>query len=396
MTTGDPPRLRKLRRDAPRDLVTIVEKAIDKDPARRYQTAGALADDLQRFLDGRPIPPGGRRAGAAVDVGAATPDHRALGGVLAVRAGLVTIASVTLVAAACSDLEKEERRTGTNEGRAAVPSGTCNCAQAEQATKKSAEEAEGDGRGQLREARKAERKRKQQARADNEAEVARRNLCRQMHLALRAWREQRGLARICGLLASWLPPGRVARPPWLGVVLPQLAPLPKPADLYGERAPARGPHRGVASPSKRLAEGTADGLIRIWDVDREQTTLTLRATGALGAILGGVRWLGWSPDGGRLVAGCKDGTVHVWETGSGREVRVLRGHKSPVNSVAYSSDGTRVAAWGQDGDDQGLGCRHGPVDRRRGPSHRVRSGRVSAGRGVRTTSSSPPGMTTGR
>ena len=55
VTTGDPPRLRKLRKDAPRDLVTIVEKAIDKDPARRYQSAGALADDLQRFLDGRPI-----------------------------------------------------------------------------------------------------------------------------------------------------------------------------------------------------------------------------------------------------------------------------------------------------------------------------------------------------
>ena len=55
VTTGDPPRLRKLRQDAPRDLVTIVEKAIDKDPARRYQTAGALADDLQRFLDDRPI-----------------------------------------------------------------------------------------------------------------------------------------------------------------------------------------------------------------------------------------------------------------------------------------------------------------------------------------------------
>src|SRR5262249_62425038 len=55
ITAGDPPRLRKLRGDAPRDLVTIVEKATDKDPARRYQSAGALADDLQRFLDGRPI-----------------------------------------------------------------------------------------------------------------------------------------------------------------------------------------------------------------------------------------------------------------------------------------------------------------------------------------------------
>jgi WD40 repeat protein len=55
VTSGDPPRLRKLRKDAPRDLVTVVEKATDRDPARRYQTAGALLDDLQRFLDGRPI-----------------------------------------------------------------------------------------------------------------------------------------------------------------------------------------------------------------------------------------------------------------------------------------------------------------------------------------------------
>ena len=55
VTTEDPPRLRKLRKDAPRDLVTVIEKAIDRNPARRYQTAGALADDLQRFLDGRPI-----------------------------------------------------------------------------------------------------------------------------------------------------------------------------------------------------------------------------------------------------------------------------------------------------------------------------------------------------
>src|SRR5262249_4063737 len=55
VTTGEPPRLDKLNRAIPRDLVTIVHKAIDRDPARRYQTASELAADLQRFLDNEPI-----------------------------------------------------------------------------------------------------------------------------------------------------------------------------------------------------------------------------------------------------------------------------------------------------------------------------------------------------
>ena len=59
---AEPPRLRQLDRSIPRDLETIIHKAIDKDPARRYQTAEQLADDLQRFLDDRPIR--ARRVGA--------------------------------------------------------------------------------------------------------------------------------------------------------------------------------------------------------------------------------------------------------------------------------------------------------------------------------------------
>ena len=39
----------------PLDLETIVMKAIDKDPKRRYQSADEMADDLQRFVNDEPI-----------------------------------------------------------------------------------------------------------------------------------------------------------------------------------------------------------------------------------------------------------------------------------------------------------------------------------------------------
>ncbi|MDX1944548.1 MAG: protein kinase [Pirellulaceae bacterium] len=51
----DPPPLTRFRRDVPTDLQTIIGKAIHKDAGSRYQTAGELADDLQRFLDSKPV-----------------------------------------------------------------------------------------------------------------------------------------------------------------------------------------------------------------------------------------------------------------------------------------------------------------------------------------------------
>ena len=44
-----------IRRDVPADLKTIVGKALEKDPNRRYPSVEALAADIANFLDGRPI-----------------------------------------------------------------------------------------------------------------------------------------------------------------------------------------------------------------------------------------------------------------------------------------------------------------------------------------------------
>ena len=46
---------RSLDRKVPRDLETIVLKAIDKDPRGRYQSADDLGADLQRFVAGEPV-----------------------------------------------------------------------------------------------------------------------------------------------------------------------------------------------------------------------------------------------------------------------------------------------------------------------------------------------------
>jgi tetratricopeptide (TPR) repeat protein len=55
VTAAAPPRVDHLNPQLPRDLVTVVHKAIARDPGDRYQTAGALAEDLRRFCEDRPI-----------------------------------------------------------------------------------------------------------------------------------------------------------------------------------------------------------------------------------------------------------------------------------------------------------------------------------------------------
>ena len=111
----EPPRPRSIDPRVPRDLETIVLKAIEKDPRARYASADALAEDLRRFLDDEPIR--ARRVGAPEQFIRWARRHRAvavLGGLLtAVLFGATIAAGV--VAGRMAALAKVNERSAENE-----------------------------------------------------------------------------------------------------------------------------------------------------------------------------------------------------------------------------------------------------------------------------------------
>jgi tRNA A-37 threonylcarbamoyl transferase component Bud32 len=96
IATDEPPAPRALNAAIPAALETIVLKALRKEPTDRYATAQEFADDLQRYLERRPVL--ARRPGVAERVRMWSRRHPAapLGGVLALV--LVTLGSVVTAA----------------------------------------------------------------------------------------------------------------------------------------------------------------------------------------------------------------------------------------------------------------------------------------------------------
>jgi serine/threonine-protein kinase len=104
----EPEPLRRLAPAVPVDLETIVMKCLEKDPARRYDTARGLAEDLRRFLDGEPVT--ARRAGAAYKLAKKMRKHRAL----------VAVAGAALVAAGgLGTVSYQQRRDAAERARLA-------------------------------------------------------------------------------------------------------------------------------------------------------------------------------------------------------------------------------------------------------------------------------------
>jgi RNA polymerase sigma factor (sigma-70 family) len=109
----------------------------------------------------------------------------------------------------------------------------------------------------------------------------------------------------------------------------------------------------LAAHGHTIASADADGTLRLWDVD------TGKALRKLDGHKGPVRALAFSPAGDLLASGGDDGTLRLWNIAAGKELRQERLTKEgrrAVSSVAFSADGTTLAAsfqgqkadqWGQ-------------------------------------------------
>ena len=109
--TEEPRKPRAVDARIPRDLETIVLKAIEKDPKARYQSAEAMGEDLGRFLADEPIR--ARQVSAAERYwrwARRNPVIAILGGVLTAVLVSVTVGSLLAVGRFASLAERERNR----------------------------------------------------------------------------------------------------------------------------------------------------------------------------------------------------------------------------------------------------------------------------------------------
>lgn len=350
--TAEPVPPSRLRPQLPRDLETICLKCLRKEPDRRYPSAQDLADDLRRYLSGRPI--------LARPVGRAEQTLKWAQRRPALAMALVALVLVTVLGLA--GILRQWRET-----QAALD----NEALARQRAELS--------HGEALDAQRAE------AQAREKIEMALYN--HRVVLAHREW-----LAGNVGRASQLLQECRPDLRQWewhyvhrlceqdLFTLKDHIAPVmgvafshdgrkiasvaghwftSKPGEVRVWDAATGAPlwsGSGHTSPvmsvafspdGKYLATsgvtwGPGSGQIMIWDAATGKSLQTLSNPA-------GYFSLAYTPDGRLLAAGGADGKILLCDPATGKQMGMLHEHKAGVFGVAFSPDGGRLASVSWDG-----------------------------------------------
>ncbi|MDE0399855.1 MAG: sigma-70 family RNA polymerase sigma factor [Candidatus Poribacteria bacterium] len=93
----------------------------------------------------------------------------------------------------------------------------------------------------------------------------------------------------------------------------------------------------------KLASGSKDKTVRLWDTFTNDELVTLRKhTGSTNA-------LAFSPNGKMLASGSTDKTVQLWDTATGAHLATFDEHISGIAALTFSPDGRTLASGSTDG-----------------------------------------------
>jgi eukaryotic-like serine/threonine-protein kinase len=91
----------------------------------------------------------------------------------------------------------------------------------------------------------------------------------------------------------------------------------------------------------RIASGSADSTVKVWDRESQREVLTLRGHAAA------VTAVAFSPDGRQLATGSADGDVRVWDFVRGDTLLTWRAHACALTSLAYDRNGKHLVSTGR-------------------------------------------------
>lgn len=91
----------------------------------------------------------------------------------------------------------------------------------------------------------------------------------------------------------------------------------------------------------RIVTDSGDAAV-VWDVLSGEAVQTLRSPEH------SVTSVAFCPDGSRIVTGTMEGTVVIWNSATGQKLDLLKGHAGYVEAVAFSPDGARIASASRD------------------------------------------------